>query len=708
MPIQYIEDNIWMLHTAHTTYALGAGGENRVINMYWGPRLPYEEDLPLFGMIQHASFTNDRNLEPNEYPTWGGMNYCEVCLKATVAAGVRDIQDEFESYHVGVVSVRGKQIPELIVTMADSKYPLKIHLHYRVFEDQDVIERFAVIENLGETAVELQQVCSAAWYVPDMPFQPYRLSYLTGRWYGEYNLTQIPVMQGKHVLESRYGFTSHYVNPWFALDHSDASETHGEVWFGGLHWSGNWKIAVEQNELHQIRVVGGLNDFDFSWILEPKATFETPVFSAGFTEQGFGEASRILHRYQQDRVLPAEHAHALRKVLYNSWEATFFDVKEAEQALLAEKAAAIGVELFVIDDGWFGKRNTDRAGLGDWVVNENKFPNGLGALVQKVNSLGMDFGIWVEPEMVNPDSELYRTHPDWAIQFPTRTPTQARNQLNLNLAMPEVKEYIFNCVDQLLSQYNIKFMKWDCNKSISDPGWASQPPPKQQHIWVEYTRNLYEIFDRLKQRHPQVVFETCSGGGGRVDMGILQRTDQAWTSDNTNPYDRLFIQEGFSHAYTPKVMVSWVTDTAKEREFSLDYRFHSAMMGTLGIGANLNHYSEKQLKKAQKHIAEYKEIRHLVQEGDMYRLLSPRTSNLSAVQYVAQDKSEAVVFVFLHSSRYNWNNYRLRLQGLDPKTVYSAKGHLPNVSGQALMSSGLRLQWNGDFKSACIRITREK
>jgi len=291
---------------------------------------------------------------------------------------------------------------------------------------------------------------------------------------------------------------------------------------------------------------------------------------------------------------------------------------------LAEKAASLGVELFVLDDGWFGERNDDTAGLGDWYVNKKKFPHGLTSLISYVNELGMDFGLWVEPEMVNKNSNLYNLHPDWVYHFPNRLRSESRNQLVLNLAKKEVVEYIYDFMNTLLGAYNIKFIKWDMNRPFSEPGWSEASKFQQQEIWVCHVQGLYQILDRLRRKYPEVIFESCSGGGGRIDLGILQRTDQVWVSDNTDAFDRLKIQEGFSYAYPPKIMMSWVTDSPNwlnQRKLSLEYRFNVAMMGSLGIGGNLNNWSKNEIKLAKEKVIQYKKIRETIQHGDQYRLL---------------------------------------------------------------------------------------
>lgn len=301
-------------------------------------------------------------------------------------------------------------------------------------------------------------------------------------------------------MESRRGTTSHHANPWFALDkNGEANEDHGEVYYGALAYSGNWKIVVEKDDFNRIKVSSGINDFDFEWCLKPGTIFTTPKLIAGYSVNGLGAASRNLHSYELKYVLPEKNRGNLRKILYNSWEATTFNVNEEGQAKLAEIAASIGVELFVMDDGWFGARNDDTAGLGDWQVNKDKFPNGLKGLIDKVNSLHMDFGLWVEPEMVNPNSDLYRKHPDWVYHFPTRHRTEMRNQLVLNMGRDDVREFVFSFMDKLLSENNIKFIKWDMNRSISEPGYPSAPPEEQRQIWYEHVEGIYGVVKKAER-----------------------------------------------------------------------------------------------------------------------------------------------------------------------------------------------------------------
>ncbi|WP_438433238.1 alpha-galactosidase [Gorillibacterium sp. sgz500922] len=698
MSIQYEEKNrLFVLETRRTSYAMAVNGDNRLQHLYWGEKLPYASDYTLTAVPELASQESTLDVASLEYPGWAGIYYAEPCLKTTFADGVRDVVLEVAGHRVAEGAA-----PELCIELRDARYGLAVELHYRIYEELDLIERWVVLTNGGDRAVAVESAQSAQWSVPGN--HSYRFTHLAGKYFHEMQLRRVPLTEGKKVIESRRSNTGHHQNPWFALDRGNATETAGPVWFGALAWSGSWKITAEVTPFYEVRVTGGMNDFDFGYRLEPGAKLETPAFIGGFSAEGFGEASRLLHRHQLTNVLPKEHAGNLRKVLYNSWEATYFDVSEKDQGAIAEKAAAMGVELFVVDDGWFGQRHHDRAGLGDWYVNPDKFPNGLKPLIDRVHGLGMDFGIWVEPEMVNPDSDLYRAHPDWVIHFPGRARTEARNQLMLNLARRDVREYIFDFMNRLLSDHDIQFVKWDMNRPISEPGWPELPADRQKEIWVEYVRGLYEIVDRLKAAHPAVVFESCSSGGGRVDLGILRRMDQTWPSDNTNALERLKIQEGYSYGYAAKTMMAWVTDNSADW-LPLSYRFHCAMMGSLGIGGNLHHWSDEKLAEATRLIGDYKAIRHLVQEGLLYRLLSPgEGKQTTAVQYVAPDQTEAVLFVLaVHQSNAD-PLPPVYLQGLEPDRLYRVDGQDRPVSGRSLMSQGLPVRLEGAFQSRLIRI----
>ena len=698
---------MWFLSTRGTSYVLGINEQNEVQHVYWGKRVAADNDFAPAHTAEAYGFETREGRTTEEYPAWGGMRYAEPCLKVTFPEGNRDLVLKFDSQKISSDTLE--------ITVKDISYGVFVTLSYRVFPAFDVIEKTARIENRTKQPILLESAQSGVWHLPTG--QRYRLSYLPGYWAGETRLTQEAIEPGKKTLESRRGNTSGQANPWFALDTGAADEEHGKVWFGALGWSGNWKLVIEDTPYDQVRVVGGFNDFDFSYPLKPGESLSTPPFYGGYTDLGFGEASRLMHRLEREAILPARSADHVRPILYNSWEATYFKVDEAGQKALADKAAAIGVELFVMDDGWFGQRNDDHAGLGDWYVNPQKFPNGLAPLIQYVKSKGMKFGLWVEPEMVNPNSDLYRKHPDWVINFTGRPRTESRNQLVLNLARDDVKEYLLASLVKLLAENNIDFLKWDMNRHFSEPGWPEVSPADERKLWVNYVINLYDIIDRLRAKYPNLEIESCSGGGGRVDLGILKRVEQAWTSDNTEAFDRLTIQDGFTHAYAPKVMMDWVTDVPNinGRSTPLKYRFLVAMMGSMGIGANLNRWSDQDFALASKMVSYYKTVRATVQEGDLYRLASPREGDLSASQYVSRDGRQSVLFTFLRSQQFLRPTPTIYLRGLDQNSNYrliSIDDKLIDkadvLSGAYLMNHGLDFNLTGDFDSTSITLERVK
>ncbi len=706
-PIQYSDARkVWLLTTRQNSYAMGVAADGALRHLYWGAPLWRMDDLNAPPQLRdRSSFDPRQMLENEEFPGWGGPRYYEPALKISRPDADRDLVLKYGSH-----TIKGD---ELDIVLKDIRDPIEVTLHYRVYPEHGIIRRSATIRNATSTPLTVESAQSAAWHLP--PGEGYQLTYLTGRWAAETQVNHEPIHEGAKVIESRKGHTGHNFNPWFAIDAGDAAEENGRVWFGALAWSGNWRISVEQTPYRQVRVTGGFNTFDFAYPLKPGESLDTPAFYGGFSEAGFGGASRTMHRFEREQIFPGGAQSRLRPVLYNSWEATAFRVDEPGQKALAEKAAKLGVELFVVDDGWFGARNNDRAGLGDWTVNPQKFPQGLKGLVDHVNGLGMDFGLWVEPEMVNADSDLYRKHPDWVIHFPGRPRSELRNQMVLNLARGDVKEHIFSVLDKLAGEHNIRYFKWDMNRAVTEPGWPDAGAADGRKLWVDYARNLYEIIDRLRARHPKLEIESCSGGGGRIDLGILQRVEEVWPSDNTEAFDRLRIQEGFTMAYAPKIMSAWVTDVPNMngRSAPLMFRFLTAMQGALGIGANLNKWVEADSATATRMIALYKRIRATVQTGDLYRLFSPRTNDLTANQYVAADGKQAVVFAFRHTQQYNTAAPTIRLRGLDERALYRVEatdGKLverqQQFSGAYLMRAGLNVNLRADYDAAAIVLER--
>jgi alpha-galactosidase len=692
----------WHLSTAGSSYLLAlsdsAGG---VRNLHWGAPLSDADTAALAerpprmaGSSASFHLAGDDEITP-----FGSRDLRTPTIIAEFADGTRTLD-----LAVTDSSCDGNRLD---ITFTDAAYPLQVLLHYRLHHDSDVIDRWATVRNTGST----DPVVLHAAHTADihLPAGATRLSYLHGGWGAEPQLDRVPLPEGRIELDTR-GLSNHRARPWFAVDDGAAVEECGEVWSASLAWSGQFRLAVERSADGGLHAVVGMHSLDFRYALQPGESLELPLVALLYSAGGFGGTSRGWHDYQRSHVLRSPGS---RPVLYNSWEATYFDVTLAGQSALAERAARIGCELFVVDDGWFRGRHDDHAGLGDWTPDRAKLPGGLNPLISRVHELGMQFGLWVEPEMVNPDSDLYRAHPDWVYHFPTRPRTEARNQLMLNLARDDVREFVWSTLDALLREHDIAFIKWDFNRPVTEPGWPDAPHGNAQRLWVDHVRNLYGILDQLRADHPTVAFEACSGGGGRIDLGMIGRTDQVWISDNTDPFDRISLQNGYSQAYPVQTMVSWVAASPSHfnaRVAPLSYRFHVSMSGVLGIGDNLTAWSEEELTEAATLVAAYKEWRDVVCAGDLYRLATvPAENLLAAVEYVAKDQRRAVVFAFGHAREFRRRSVRVRLAGLDPELSYRVDG-VPDAdpalwSGRLLAGSGLDLTLRGDVASAMITLT---
>jgi alpha-galactosidase len=702
------QTRVFRIDAADMSYVFGINEKKQVQTLYWGKRLSAADS---FAAAQSGpdlpGFDKSINMTQQEFTGWAGGLYVEPDLKVSFPDGNRDLVLEYASH-----KIEGNR---LTLRLKDISREVYVELQYEADGVTGILRRSAQVQNKTNAPFTIEQISSGTWNLPRGT--DYRLRYLTGRWAGEWSLHEQLVQPGKTILESRRGSTGSQNNPWFAIDRNDMNDQDtGDVWFGALGWSGSWQMSIEQDQFQQVRVTAGPNSFDFGYRLAPGEHLDSPNFYGGYSHDGIGGASRLLHRFEIGSILPHAPNPKLRPVLYNSWEATTVNVDEAGQEVLAEKAASIGAERFVMDDGWFGQRASDHAGLGDWYVNPGKFPHGLKPLIDKVHSLGMDFGLWVEPEMVNPDSDLYRKHPDWVLNFAGRPRSEARNQLVLNLARPDVRAYVFQVLDKLLNENDIAFLKWDYNRNWSEPGWPAVAPEDQKKVYINYIQNLYSILAEVREKHPHVEIEGCSGGGSRIDLGIMRYSDEVWPSDNTDSFDRLLIQDGFTYAYAPGVMAAWGPDSptwTNQRVLSLEYRFLSSMQGVLGIGANLNNWKPEDFATAKKMVAQYKQIRETVQRGSLYRLISPQKgSEQSVTESVSQDQQKAVVFAFLHSSQMLYPFPRVVLRGLKPDVMYrvaTLDGELsadtPAVaSGSFWMQHGVDVDMRADFQDAAFAL----
>ena len=687
---------LWLLRTLSTAYAFRLDAAHRPRHVHWGGPLTLEQATQIADRRNPTDSSFDEPGEERlELPAEGGAFFGVPALAVRFADGTSALEWTYAGHQIDSGT--------LVVRLRDRHYPLEASLYYRVHADTDVIERWTLLRHLGsEEPISLLRTDSASWTFPRRAGA--RLSRTSGAWSAETGLYREPLPIGETTLTSRRGVPSHQVNPWVMLDAGDATETHGEVWSTALAWSGSWRITVERSHTGRVTWTGGFGHENVSWRLMPGESWETPVFAGLYSDGGFGETSRSWHAYVRAHVLP--HPGELRPVVYNSWEATGWDVDEPTEKALAAAAAVLGAELFVMDDGWFGDRSGDTAGLGDWIANAERFTAGLAPLVDDVHARGMQFGIWVEPEMVNPDSDLYRAHPDWVLHMANRERTTLRNQLVLNFARHDVADWAHKWLDTLVGEYGIDFLKWDMNRAFTEAGWPDAGEDASR-LWIDHVRAVHALLDRLRADHPHLRIQACAGGGGRIDLASLARTDEVWASDNTDAADRITIQHGYGQVYPPGTMSAWVTDSPNPltgREAPLSFRFHVAMAGALGLGGDLPRWDASELREAAAFVALYKEIRPVVQHGALYRLADPAESALTAVQYVLGD--EVVVFFFRRPADYGRPLTPPRLAGLDPAARYRDQDGAVH-HGAVLLSHGLDVDLPGSgYGSALVRLTR--
>ena len=693
---------VWTIATKTSVYELGVATDGIVVPVYYGPKGSVKQirDLPL--KVEPVIGSKIR-----EVPFRGGFVEQTPAVEVIYADHTRDCDLTYKSYEISEV----KGHPCLRIDMIDEHYQLLVSSFIRVITDQDILEKWITLKNASSESVLLENAQSGSIVLePDQ----YELRHYSGFWANEFMMHKTRLTPGVKTLQVRDFFS--WTTPWYAVTpEGRADEDDGLVWFGEVAYAGNWRMDFDKNFQGNLQVIGGMNFWDTTLTLQPDEQFTTPKMVFGFSTDGLNGASQRLHEYIRTDVMRPSTRKSVRPVLYNSWEVAYFDVNEAQQIELAKKAKEIGIELFVIDDGWFRGRVNDKAGLGDWEVDKKKFPNGLTPLISQIKDLGLQFGIWVEPEMVNENSDLYRAHPDWVLHYPTRLAHEHRNQLMLNLARQDVYDYLFAMLDKLFSDYDIDYIKWDRNRAISEPGWPSETPEIQREVRIRYIDNLYKLIDNLQARHPEIAFETCSGGGGRVNLGMLSRMDQAWPSDNTNPSDRIMMQYSYLNAFPANTMSSWVTDMDWHKaDPSLEYRFDVAMSGLLGIGANITEWDEHEVEIAKKKIYQYKQIRDIVQKGRLFRLVSPFDTQRCVLQYVSDDGEKSVVFMYsmwdtLKNSTSTMKSYQnIRLKGLNPGTVYKVSDFWGrSVDGQTLMNIGLPWLAYGDTNSKVIILEKQ-
>lgn len=648
------------------------------IHAYWGKRLRDDADL-----TEVSDSDNGLGLDrlPQEYPQYGTGDFRYPAYQAKLGDGTRITELKYKSYTLSAGKKKSGSLPGVYVEQENEADTLELHLEdeysglqvtlvYTLFNQGDAITRYAVIKNGGSDSLVLQRALSMSI---DFPSGNMDMVYLTGSWSREGNITRRPIDKGATVIESRRGMSSHQFNPFAALAKSGADERQGEVFGFSLVYSGNFEARAEMDHFNSIRFSMGVNSFDFAYVLDQAEEFETPEVVMVYSDQGLGEMSRIYHRLYRTRLCRGQYRDTERPILVNNWEATYFNFTTEKLVDIAKEASKLGIELFVLDDGWFGHRDSDNSSLGDWIEDRRKLPGGLNDLASQIQDLGLQFGLWVEPEMISPDSDLYRAHPDWCLHVPGRRRTEVRWQLVLDYTREEVRNYIYNSLHAIFSTVPITYVKWDMNRVLTEIGSADCPPHRQAEIAHRYVLGLYDVLERITTAFPHILFESCSSGGGRFDPGMLYYMPQTWTSDDTDGVERLKIQYGTSLVYPISAIGAHVSDVPNHQVGRLtpfSFRGDVAMSGNFGYELDLTKLTEQEKEAVKLQVVNYKEMHQLVQQGDLYRLKSPFEGNETAWMFVSEDKTEAVVFYFRVLAEPFPRRRRVYLDGLNPELNY--------------------------------------
>nr|WP_026487321.1 alpha-galactosidase [Caldanaerobius polysaccharolyticus] len=720
MGIYYDSENrAFYLNAKDTSYIIWVNKYDYLCHVYFGKKV---RSVNLEDQLKVV----DRPFSPNpiegdkdfsldtlrqEYPAYGNSDYRSPAYQVQLENGstITDLRYQSHRIYRGKPKLEGlpatyvendDEAETLEISLYDRVAGLKVVLLYTVFEDFDVITRSARFENVGTQDLKLLRALSMSVDFKDDDFDMLQLS---GAWARERHVIRRPLAKGIQSIDSTRGASSHQQNPFIALMRKNADEFSGDVYGFSLVYSGSFLAQVEVDPYSVARVSMGINPFDFTWLLKPGERFQTPEVVMVYSDSGLNKMSQTYHKLYRTRLARGKYRDRERPILINNWEATYFNFNEEKLKEIAKTASELGIELFVLDDGWFGKRNSDDSSLGDWFVNRDKLPNGLEGIAKYANEKGMKFGLWFEPEMISPDSELYRRHPDWCIHVPDRTRSQARNQLVLDLSRDDVCDYVIKAVSDVLRSANISYVKWDMNRNMTEIGSALLPPGRQRETAHRYILGLYRILEEITSAFPDILFESCAGGGGRFDPGMLYYMPQTWTSDNTDAVERLKIQYGTSIVYPLISMgahVSAVPNHQVGRLTSIQIRGDVAMSANLGYELDLTKLSDEEKEVVKEQVRRYKEIRRIVQFGDFYRLISPFEGNEAAWLIITEDKREFILYYFRVLAGVNEPLGRIYLKGLNPDFNYELQGSGRVYGGDELMYAGLRLpHLNGDFKS---------
>ncbi|MCD8387071.1 MAG: alpha-galactosidase [Bacteroidales bacterium] len=686
------------INTDASSLILSVGDNGRVYQNYFGKRLLNSADYAALPQGTEA------------YLTHGMEDYFEPALHINHPDGNPSTELKYVSHETKQVS---PGVVETSILLADPVYKDEVTLHYTAYQPENVIVAYTEITNKENKPIELEKYASSMLHFNN---KNYYLTEFSGDWANEAHMTDQPLHYGKKEVDTKLGTRANmFVSPFFYLSlDAPATEENGEVLMGTLGWTGNFRFCFDVDNRGKLRVISGINPYYSRYSLAKGETFQTPEFIFTLSQDGKGQASRNLHDWA--RKYKVKDGEGDRMTLLNNWEATYFDFNEDKLVGLIGEAKELGVDMFLLDDGWFANkypRHSDTQGLGDWDETSDKLPNGIGRLTAEAKKQGVKFGLWIEPEMVNPKSELYEKHKDWVITLPNRDEYYFRNQLVLDLANPQVQDYVYGVVDNLLTKYpDIAYFKWDCNSPITNI-YSNHLKDKQSHLYIDYVRGLYSVLDRIKAKYPNVPMMMCAGGSGRTDYKGLEYFTEFWCSDNTDPVERLYIQYGFSHVFPSKTMSAHVTTWNKDA--SIKFRTNVAMMGKLGFDIKLDDLSGNDVAYAKQAIKNYNSLKPAILDGDLYRLVSPYDHNHAATQYSSKDGKQTVLFAFDIFPRYDEFLYNTKLQGLDPNATYAVaeidrmdgqNQQIGQYTGEYLMNVGLPVFTRNKMDSRVYQIMK--
>ena len=721
------EKRIFQLNTKNSTYLIGLTPEGYAGHIYYGKRLHNEVDAYLL-RIAEAPFTPSVNKRekasfmdsfPMEYPTGGTGDYRESCLNVRNAKGQMGSELLYQSHEIykGKKKLEGlpasfgsgEEVETLELTLADNVLGLKAVLSYSVFEKEDIIARSVRVVNQGRERLQLEKAYSACL---DMDNEGFEMITLCGSWARERHIQRTPVHYGKQSVSSVRGESSHQEHPFIALVTPETTDRQGEVYAMHFVYSGNFLAQAEVGQYDSVRMVMGIHAEQFTWNLSAGESFQAPEVICTYSAEGLGKMSRSFHDFYRNHMIRSVYNHRKRPVLINNWEATYFAFDDEKLLAIAKEAKNCGIEMLVMDDGWFGKRNFDDNSLGDWIVNEEKIKGGLKKLVDQVNGLGLEFGIWFEPEMISPDSELYRTHPDWALQIEGREVTMCRNQYVLDLSRPEVVDCISEAVAEILRSANIRYVKWDMNRQLTDLGSFCLDREQHGELFHRYVLGVYEMQERLVTEFPDLLLENCSGGGARFDPGMLYYSPQIWCSDDTDAIERLSIQEGTALVYPLSTMGAHISDCPNHitgRVTPFETRSHVALAGSFGYELDITKIPEEERQMICGQVEMYHAYNDLVREGDYYRIASYRENHkFDAWAVAAKDKAEVLVTYVQVLAEPNKRSRKIRLQGFEKDALYRLEGTDQVYSGEMLQYGGFLIEpVKGDFVSRLYHFVKE-